>query len=651
MTTSITKNHMKTSSDIIPHMKFKFHNNHPKAKLLFSKSCFLCKNKTQTNCYAIIIQKALYTKFSSSQNYFYTKEINEILLGHRTSKLITYKYILNFYEENEYLKRFYFSNEFNLKLRMLRAYYKYHHDIPRLFMIPISLPLNKNHNKKRRLEYAKITKIIKEEEKKVETIRDEAENSWIISHIKDSFHSVKHQKLFLENDQNILKDLNEEKSILYNLSNLTIKEWQTKLKEITSKSNRSIYLDKSLSNHAQFNRKESLSNLNKFLDFMHKKESAQPIENIKKTLTFPIGHNKLNMKKDFPSLNLNKKLPLILEKPQLRLNLQKLSLSKKLAIFNEKTKGILMSFTERTEYPKKKISELFQQQKILIGNRKIDPIIKNINLKGKVSIERIPKITQIKKEKNCKKSRKLDQELLNFLIMKEKQEIFTPSNVKLTTQTSISSPQSYRDLGLKSKENDMMIKEKKIALIKNCKEYISGSLSLKTDQKIYNFIPKVNGKLHSQYFSNKNFKRCQQPNPLSFQRKRAFVNIHNNAYNKSETFKALHKSSYKKFLSGNNERICLTERNEIVSKKINTIIKRTQNICHKSNKSEPKLLKKEELSGSNQLLKYKNNNVPSSYVNEIGIDKNSLPSSFVAIFKNIKTAKTIFNNHCFDKKN
>lgn len=46
---------------------------------------------------------------------------------------------------------------------MLTEYYKYHKDICRLFMLPITQTLNKFHDKKRRIEYIRITKLINEE--------------------------------------------------------------------------------------------------------------------------------------------------------------------------------------------------------------------------------------------------------------------------------------------------------------------------------------------------------------------------------------------------------------------------------------------------------------------------------------------------------
>lgn len=47
---------------------------------------------------------------------------------------------------------------------MLTEYYKFHKDIPRLFMLPTTHTLNKYHDKKRRLDYIRITKMLQDEE-------------------------------------------------------------------------------------------------------------------------------------------------------------------------------------------------------------------------------------------------------------------------------------------------------------------------------------------------------------------------------------------------------------------------------------------------------------------------------------------------------
>ncbi len=46
---------------------------------------------------------------------------------------------------------------------MLTEYYKFHKDIPRLFMQTISTVMNKYHDKKRRIEYVKITKMLNDQ--------------------------------------------------------------------------------------------------------------------------------------------------------------------------------------------------------------------------------------------------------------------------------------------------------------------------------------------------------------------------------------------------------------------------------------------------------------------------------------------------------
>lgn len=47
---------------------------------------------------------------------------------------------------------------------MLTEYYKFHRDISRLFMQPTSNILNKFHDKKRRIEYVRITRMLKDED-------------------------------------------------------------------------------------------------------------------------------------------------------------------------------------------------------------------------------------------------------------------------------------------------------------------------------------------------------------------------------------------------------------------------------------------------------------------------------------------------------
>ena len=131
--------------------------NHP-------SDCAFCTKKLTQDFYPKMIFKALYTKFSSSQNYYYTRDINDILANTRAQAVIHFKDEITWNDdEDEYLKRYYQIQENDFKMKMLAEYYKFHKDIPRLFMIPICDSLNKYHDKKRRIEYFRIKKMLREE--------------------------------------------------------------------------------------------------------------------------------------------------------------------------------------------------------------------------------------------------------------------------------------------------------------------------------------------------------------------------------------------------------------------------------------------------------------------------------------------------------
>ena len=110
--------------------------------------------------------KALYSKYSSSQNYYYTKDINDIMTDGRTPAVIKYKDFVTLDEEDEFLKRYYKRHEYEYKIGLLVEYYKYHKDITRLFMLPITDTLNNYHDKKRKIEYVRITNKLKVDEEK-----------------------------------------------------------------------------------------------------------------------------------------------------------------------------------------------------------------------------------------------------------------------------------------------------------------------------------------------------------------------------------------------------------------------------------------------------------------------------------------------------
>ena len=138
-------------------------------KVNTSKECRFCEKikvaKFPRSYFAKMANRALYWKYSSSQNYYFTKEINEIIHSQRTPAFIHFEDFQTFSEEEEFLKRFYKSYEVEEKIEMLTEYYKYHGDVARIFLQKVQKVVNKFHDRKRRIEYKKITKLISEEEK------------------------------------------------------------------------------------------------------------------------------------------------------------------------------------------------------------------------------------------------------------------------------------------------------------------------------------------------------------------------------------------------------------------------------------------------------------------------------------------------------
>lgn len=163
-------------------------------KLISQEDCLFCTRKLKENYYPKMVVKALYSKFASSQNYYYTRDINDILANNRTRAVISHKDLIAYLEEDEeYLKRYYQIHENSFKMKLLVEYYKFHHDIPRLYMTPTCEVLNRYHDKKRRIDYVRIKKMLREQEKQ--------ENKSIVSDTGDIQGSLNSNLEFEKNNE------------------------------------------------------------------------------------------------------------------------------------------------------------------------------------------------------------------------------------------------------------------------------------------------------------------------------------------------------------------------------------------------------------------------------------------------------------------
>ncbi|CAD8203705.1 unnamed protein product [Paramecium octaurelia] len=112
------------------------------------------------------VQILLQKKYSNCQSYYYSRTLNDFVNSARTKEVIEFYQALAYNENQEYLRRFYFANELRDKLQLFTEYYKYHNEIPRFFMHKISNIMSNYHDKKRRVEYYRIKRIIEEENRK-----------------------------------------------------------------------------------------------------------------------------------------------------------------------------------------------------------------------------------------------------------------------------------------------------------------------------------------------------------------------------------------------------------------------------------------------------------------------------------------------------
>ncbi|CAK90815.1 unnamed protein product (macronuclear) [Paramecium tetraurelia] len=114
-----------------------------------------------------IINHTLYHKYASSQNYYFTKEINDILSKNRTPATIKFYDDIQYLENEECMSRVYDIDDYQSKIQLLVEFYKYHHDLPRFTVEEeIIQILNLYYDKKRKLEFYKIQRQIEYENQK-----------------------------------------------------------------------------------------------------------------------------------------------------------------------------------------------------------------------------------------------------------------------------------------------------------------------------------------------------------------------------------------------------------------------------------------------------------------------------------------------------
>ncbi|CAD8050626.1 unnamed protein product [Paramecium sonneborni] len=120
-----------------------------------SAACLFCQKYKQDGSFSLVLTKALYCKYAQSQNFYFQRDINDILENKRTKQRMRHQDINVYDLEIEYLRRFYKSSESDTRIQSLLEYYKYHINIPRNFHSNL---INCRMEKVRNIQYRKIKK-------------------------------------------------------------------------------------------------------------------------------------------------------------------------------------------------------------------------------------------------------------------------------------------------------------------------------------------------------------------------------------------------------------------------------------------------------------------------------------------------------------
>lgn len=123
----------------------------------------LLEQARKYRCVEGFINHRLYERYSSSQNYYFLRDVNFVLGDDRCKAAITYKDLLQFGAVQEHLKKLYKVRDYKGKMVQLCEYYKFHKEIPRMFSKEIYDTFFDHHDKKRKVEYIIITRKLKEQ--------------------------------------------------------------------------------------------------------------------------------------------------------------------------------------------------------------------------------------------------------------------------------------------------------------------------------------------------------------------------------------------------------------------------------------------------------------------------------------------------------
>ncbi|CAK70733.1 unnamed protein product (macronuclear) [Paramecium tetraurelia] len=340
-----------------------------------------------------IINHTLYHKYASSQNYYYTREINEILSKQRTSSVILFQDYLHYDDEDEYLRRFYLQEVYANKMKLLKEFYKYHKDLPRFTLTQkILQTLNYYYDKRRKLDYYRIQRQIEFENKQNPQlpqkgiVGDKPMESESTPRSASSSTSNANANI-----ENILKDITRQESKQQiEISKITQiqEEQQSEIIKIIN-----MISTPQIKNYQVF--KKSKNNFKKQLK----------LDELGLSLSSRIQQNpqeaKMPLSARYPSYSLS------------RVNYKHQSLSKEKTADTHLIKDNLLQLFNKCPTTKKmKVENKSSSRNIQLDQKKLIPEIKQLELKI------IKSLQEIEKNKNTQKIVSLDSKALHQILSK-----------------------------------------------------------------------------------------------------------------------------------------------------------------------------------------------------------------------------------------
>ena len=90
------------------------------------------------------LSRALFNKYSSSQDYLFGQVIEKFIQNKTEPMIINFKDGICLTENEEHFRKIYHNQNINSKLDYLSEYYKFHKEVPRVFISPVYKCLNCN---------------------------------------------------------------------------------------------------------------------------------------------------------------------------------------------------------------------------------------------------------------------------------------------------------------------------------------------------------------------------------------------------------------------------------------------------------------------------------------------------------------------------